>query len=123
MKVYEYLSVAVLAMHLAWILWVICGALATRHRPSLRWFHIGSLIYGILIETLLWPCPLTIAETWLQARAGLTPYRESFLVHYLQKMIYPDVTQELLTWCASAVCLFNLGIYAARFRKRRSGGW
>jgi len=112
---YEILAGAVLALHLLFILWVILGALLTRRHRLLGWVHIVSLVYGIGIEVGPWPCPLTFAEQWLQGRAGITPYRESFLVHYLEALVYPDVPQGLLVWCAAAVCVFNLGIYAWRF--------
>ena len=113
---YQLLAGAVFTVHFAWILWVVFGCLLSRSRRILAGLHILSLIYSILIEILLWPCPLTIAENWLQARAGITPYQEGFLVHYLKALIYPDVSQQLLIWVASAVCLFNLGVYGLRFR-------
>ncbi len=121
MIVYKLLAVGVLVVHLVWIMGVIFGWLFTRNRPVLRWVHILSLIYSILIETLPWPpCPLTIAEQWLKSRAGIRPYREPFLVHYLQALVYPDVSQTLLMWSAVAVCLFNLGVYTIRFRRRHA---
>ncbi len=123
MKVYRLLAVAVLFVHLAWIMWVIFGWVVTRNRPILRWFHILSLIYSLLIENLPWPCPLTVAETRFEELAGIQPYHEPFLVHYLGALIYPDISQSLLTWCASAVCVAILGVYALRFRRRRIAGW
>ncbi|MFQ5737730.1 MAG: DUF2784 family protein [Acidobacteriota bacterium] len=62
---------------------------------------------------------MTIAERWFHGRAGIQPYQESFLVHYLEALVYPNVSQTLLTWCAVAVCLFILGLYGLRFRQRR----
>ena len=53
MNVYQALAVAALTAHLAWIAWVIFGWVVTRNRPILRWFHILSLIYSLLIENLL----------------------------------------------------------------------
>jgi hypothetical protein len=116
---YGVFAGVVLAVHLLWILWVILGALLTRHRPLLAGFHILSLIYGIVIEVAPWPCPLTLAEEWLQGKAGITPYTGSFLVHYLDALVYPDVPQELLVWCAAAIVAFNLGVYGRRFWRRR----
>jgi len=123
LSVYRFLAVAVLTLHLAWIVWVIFGWVVTRNRPILRWFHILSLFYSILIENISWPCPLTVAETRFEELAGIQPYHEPFLVHYLQALIYPAVSQALLTWCASAVCVAILGIYGLRFRRRRTVGW
>jgi len=122
-NLYQILAGVTLAVHMLWILWVILGCLVTRNRPLLRWVHTLSLFYGILIEILPWPCPLTFVEQRLQSWAGMTPYNEPFLVHYLQALVYPDVSQKLLMWCGIGVCLFNLGVYGVRFRRRQSTGW
>jgi hypothetical protein len=104
----------VLAIHLAWILWVICGALVTRGRPWLTGFHIASLTWGIIAETGPWPCPLTMLEDWLETRAGMATYSGSFLVHYLDRIVYPNVPVGLIIGGAIAVCCVNLLIYLWR---------
>jgi hypothetical protein len=116
---YDALAGVVLAVHLVWILWVILGALLTRQRPLLAGLHIISVIYGIVIEVAPWPCPLTLAEQWLQGRAGMKHYTESFLVHYLGVLVYPDVSPSLLVWSATAIAALNLGVYGRRFCRRR----
>ena len=114
----EALAVAVLVLHLAWILWAIAGALWTRGRPWLTAFHVLSLIWGIIVEVGPWPCPLTLAEQWLEARAGMHAsahtWAGGFLVHYLEAAIYPDLPAWVVTGFGVAVCAFNLGIYARR---------
>ncbi|MGH9328139.1 MAG: DUF2784 domain-containing protein, partial [Terriglobia bacterium] len=85
------LAGVVLVIHLLFILWVIFGWLFTRHRPFWRRVHIACVIYGIFIEVSNLPCPLTIAETFLEARGGITPFREPFLLHYLEAFVYPNV--------------------------------
>src|SRR5579872_1427809 len=100
------------------------AGMAANPAPAwLRWAHILSLLYGIAIETGPWPCPLTLAENYFLQRAGIAPYREPFLVHYLEAVVYPDVPPVLLTWCAVAVCGFIVGIYVRRFRHRTASGW
>lgn len=123
MNPYSIAAAGLLVLHLLFILWVAFGALVTRNRPLLRWVHIASLIYGILLEILDWSCPLTPMENWLRGRAGIPMYRGGFLLHYLDALVYPDVPPSLLVLCAVAVCLFSLGIYAVRFRRRRVAGW
>ncbi|MGA8343326.1 MAG: DUF2784 domain-containing protein, partial [Candidatus Sulfotelmatobacter sp.] len=71
---YSVLASSVLGLHLLFIVWVIFGALVARSRALLRWVHITCLIWGILIEILPWPCPLTLLENWLESRAGVEPY-------------------------------------------------
>lgn len=116
---YHAMAVAVLTLHLLFIFWVIGGALLTRRRRVLVWLHVVSLVYGILIEALPWPpCPLTLLEAWLEARAGVTPYHGSFLVHYLEAVVYPDIPLSWLIAGAVAICSFNLGVYVFRYRHR-----
>ena len=122
-RAYHFLAVAVLILHLLWILWVIFGALFTRQRGALRYFHVASLVYGIFIEITPWPpCPLTVLEQWLEEGASITPYHEPFLVHYLEAVIYPDIPLRLLVGCAVAVCVFNLGVYGVRYWRREETG-
>src|SRR6266568_6885247 len=94
---YSALATAVLFLHGLFILWVVFGALLTRSRPILRWLHIGSLVWGILTELLPWPCPLTLLENWLEGKAGVEPYQGGFLLHYMDKMVYPDIAASVLT--------------------------
>ena len=121
---YSVLAGVVLTLHLLFILWVVFGATVTRRRATLRWLHLGSLVWGILIEILPWACPLTWAENWLETRAGIAPYQGGFLLHYLDALVYPDIPPGLLVGSGVAVCVVNLGIYAVRFdHRRRLTGW
>jgi len=123
MNLYRMLAIVALGLHLLWCLWVGLGWLFTRGRPHLRWAHIGSLLYSIFIETAPLPCPLTLAEEWLESRAGIAPYSEPFLVHYLELAIYPNVPLIVLVPTAVALCLFMLGIYVRRYVKRTDSNW
>src|SRR3989442_3108094 len=108
---YSALATSVLVVHALFVLWVIFGAFLARSRPILGWLHIASLIWGILTEFLLWPCPLTWLENWLEGRAGIEPYQGGFLLHYLDKVIYPDISATTLTITAVIICGVNLALY------------
>lgn len=108
---YSALAIFVLFLHVLFILWVVFGPLVTRSRPILRWLHIGSLVWGILTELLPWPCPLTVLENWFEAKAGVQPYRGGFLLHYLDKLVYPDISATLLTVAGVSICALNLALY------------
>ena len=110
-NIYIALSVAVLLLHILFILWVIFGALVTRNRPVLRALHVASLIWGILTELTAWPCPLTLLENWLEARAGVEPYQGGFLLHYLDRLVYPDISVSVLVTVGVLVCIVNLAFY------------
>src|SRR5580692_2697619 len=108
---YSVLAVSVLLLHALFILWLVFGALLTRSRPSRRFLHIGSLVWGILTELLPWPCPLTLLENWLEAKAGVEPYQSGFLLHYLDKLVYPDISASMLTIAGVVICVLNLAFY------------
>ena len=111
MNVYSALAVFVLFLHALFIVWVVFGALVARSRPVLRWLHIASLVWGILTELLPWPCPLTVLENWLEAKAGVLPYQGGFLLQYLDKLVYPDISATVLTVAGILVCVLNLALY------------
>jgi hypothetical protein len=102
-----------------WLLWVIFGAFFTRGRPVLTAVHIASLVWGLAVEVGPWPCPLTALEQNLQERAGITPYSGDFIVHYLDRLVYPDVSPRWLVIGGIAVCTLNLLIYAGRWLRPR----
>lgn len=114
------LAAAVLALHLLWILWILMGWLIARGRPVLSGLHVASLIWGVITELGPWPCPLTLADQYLEARSGATPDRQGFLVHYLDKLIYPDLPETLVEWVGAGVCALILSIYAVRLWRTRS---
>jgi hypothetical protein len=113
-------AVLVLAIHLAWIVFVIFGAFFTRGRPFWSAAHILSLLWGIAVEAGPWPCPLTLAETYFESRAaGTAPYQGGFLLHYLDAIVYPNLPDWMLTAIGVAVCVANLAVYLRRFLMHR----
>lgn len=113
----RWLAALILALHLVWILWVLTGVLFTRGRPWLTTFHLASLVWGIVVEIGPWPCPLTMLENWIEVRAGMHTYSGSFIVHYLDALVYPNLPVALIIWFAVAVCAANLLVYAWRLER------
>lgn len=108
------LADTVLAVHLIWIGWVIFGAAWTRGRPWWSVFHVLAIVWGIIAEVGPWPCPLTMAEDWALAHAGMAGLYGGFVEHYLEEVVYPNLPVDVVVTCAVAVCAANLGIYAWR---------
>jgi hypothetical protein len=48
----------------------------------------------------------------LEARAGVQPYQSGFLLHYLDKLVYPDISASVLTVAGMVICALNLMFYA-----------
>ncbi|MGA7224038.1 MAG: DUF2784 family protein [Candidatus Acidiferrales bacterium] len=113
----------VLFLHLLWCVWVLLGWTVTRHSRLLRTLHIASLFYAIVIELVPWPpCPLTVAETRFETRAGIEPAHGPFLVRVLDAVVYPDVPEWLVVGCAVLVCVAILSVYLCRYRARTGDG-
>lgn len=119
---YQAIAASVLSLHAAYIAWVIFGAFFTRGRPRLAALHVVTLVYGVIIEIFGFWCPLTALENRLEVRGGVSTYRGPFLLHYLDAVVYPNVSSNLLVAGAVAVCALNLWIYARRVRVRHSLG-
>lgn len=118
MRFYAALAEVVLFTHLLWCAWIVFGWALTRCRRFLTWLHIGSLVYAIFIELTPWPpCPLTVAENWLEMRAGIQPQSGPFLLHLLDAIVYPDLPERAVVGAAVAVCLMILVVYARRFAR------
>ena len=108
------LAIFVLLLHALFILWIVFGVVLTHSRPVLRWLHIASLVWGVLTELLPWSCPLTLLENWLEGKAGVEPYQGGFLLHYLDKLVYPDMSVTALTVVGLLICVLNLALYGRR---------
>jgi Protein of Unknown function (DUF2784) len=112
-----------LFLHVLWCGWVLLGWTVTRCRRLLRTLHIASVVYAIVIELVPWPsCPLTVAETWLEARAGIERTHEPFLVHVLEAVVYPNLPEWLVVACAAFVCAAILSVYLRRYLRRTTNG-
>jgi hypothetical protein len=124
-EMFELLVLAegVLFLHLVWCAWVVAGWAVTRRRRLVRRLHIASLVYAIFIELTPWPpCPLTVAEAWLETRAGIQPERGPFLMRVLEGIVYPDLPEWIVVGCAVMACVLLLAVYVRRYRRRAPDG-
>ena len=115
----KFIAIAILSAHLLWIVAVIFGAAFTRGRPVWSALHIVSLIWGIVVEVGPWPCPFTLAEQYFETQAGMQAYQGSFLLHYVDKIVYPNVPWWVIGTVGVMVCGLNLMIYIRRFLEVR----
>jgi len=120
---YAFLSDAVLVLHFALVLFVV-GGLVGIWVGNLRgwrwvngwWFRLLHLAAIGVIVAQTWlgaDCPLTTLEMWLRAQAGLETYRESFIAHWVQRLIYYEAPLRVFTWIYT---LFGLLVAAAWWR-------
>jgi hypothetical protein len=112
----------VVAIHFAFVLFVIAGGLLVLWRPVLAWAHLPAAVWGAWIELSGGICPLTPLENALRARGGGAVYDESFVERYLVPLIYPEsLTRELQTMLGVLVIVTNVAVYAVVIARRRRG--
>jgi len=110
--VFSIAAAAVLLLHLAFVLFVVFGALLVARRSRLAWLHLPAAAWGFYIEASGRSCPLTTLENLLRMRAGQAGYGDSFVEHYLLPLIYPgSLTGELQLALAAGVVGVNLVLY------------
>jgi hypothetical protein len=117
---YALAAVLVPAAHLAFVLFVVCGALLVLRRPRLAWLHLPAVAWGVFVELTGRGCPLTGLENGMRLRAGWAGYGETFIEHYILWLLYPaGLTRGAQFVLAGAVVAINLLLYARIWRRRR----
>jgi len=110
---------AVVAFHLLFILFALLGGLLVWRWRCLVWLHVPAAVWGVLVELMHWPCPLTPLEQSLRQAAGQAGYRGGFVEHYLLPIIYPaGLTPQIQVVLGLIVLLINGLIYAAILKQR-----
>ena len=116
---------ATLIVHLAFILFVVLGAVLAARWRWMPLLHLPAAAWGVYAELAGALCPLTALENRLLVLAGHSGYGGSFMEHYLLPVIYPaGLTREIQQLLAVTVVLLNVVIYAwlVRCRSRRDDG-
>lgn len=120
---YSLMADAVLVFHLAFIIFVMFGALLVLQRWVWIWLHLPAVAWGMAVEFLHLYCPLTPLENSLRIKAGIAGYEGDFVGHYLIPLIYPaSLTPQLQIGIGALVLIVNLLAYAlviTRWRSRR----
>ncbi|TDV63259.1 DUF2784 domain-containing protein [Pseudomonas sp. LP_7_YM] len=120
---YSVMADTVLIFHLAFIMFVMFGALLVLKRWVWLWLHLPAVAWGMAVEFLHLYCPLTPLENSLRIKAGIAGYEGDFIGHYLIALIYPaGLTPQVQIGIGALVLIVNLLAYAqviSRWRVRR----
>lgn len=117
---YQILADAVLAVHVAIVVFVVGGLvlilLGNRlgwqwvNRRWFRYLHLLAIGVVVLQAWLGVLCPLTTLEMWLRAEAGEAGYTGSFVQHWLQRLLYYEAPPWVFI---VAYSLFGLAVLLA----------
>jgi Protein of Unknown function (DUF2784) len=110
--IYKILADVVVAVHFLWIVFLIFGGLlGVRHR-AIKIFHVAGLLFAAVIQVSGWYCPLTDLEVWLKSHyAPGVAYRGSFIIHYVEKLVYIRISHGEVIALTILLCIFNGWVY------------
>ena len=114
------LADALVAFHLAFIVFVMLGALPAFRWPRVVWVHLPCVAWGVFVELAGWICPLTPLEVELRRKAGLQGYTGGFIENYVIPVVYPDaLTRALQVGLGFAALALNVFLYWKLWRRSR----
>ena len=124
------LADAILVLHVGIVAFVILGAIAIFiGRTRWRWVrgfgwrltHVLLMVFIALQAWLGALCPLTVWEQALRRRAGQASYGESFIEHWLSRLIFFDAPWWTFVAAYSAFAALVIAAWFFVPPRRRSG--
>ncbi len=117
------LADAILVLHVGIVAFVVLGALAIALGAwrkwawvhGLRWrlAHVALMVVIALQAWLGALCPLTVWEQALRRQAGETTFRESFIEHWLSRLIFFEAPWWAFVAAYTAFAAFVIALWFA----------
>ena len=109
---YKIFADIVVFIHFLWILFLIFGAFPGVRNKAIKIFHISGLVFAFVIQIFGWYCPLTHLEVWLRAKHDPSlSYAGSFIIHYVEGLIYIEISAWLIFSLILLLIVFNVRFY------------
>ena len=125
---YKIIADIIVVMHFVWILFMLIGFILTLcgffwkvlfDRWLFRTIHLFGIAYVSLLAIMGRYCPLTVWENSLRARyASSLTYPGSFMIHYVEKLIYPNVNPLIIRLPTAFIAVFTVFIFIIKPPKR-----
>src|SRR5262245_44842420 len=120
-SVAHVLATLVVAVHVAFVAFVVIGGLFVLRWRKLLYLHLAAVVWAVYVEWSGTICPLTPLENTLRAAAGLETYAGDFVAKYVFPLLYPEgLTRGAQLAIGAAVIAVNGCVYAVLLRRRRS---
>lgn len=118
--IYKVLADGMVLIHFLWIVFLFLGAIWGIKNKAIKIFHLSGLAFAFLIQISNWYCPLTYLEIWLRSKHNPTlSYTGSFIIYYVEKMVYLELARSVIILFTLILCAFNLWVYLKRNREYR----
>ena len=117
---YGMLADLVVLIHFLWILFLILGAFWGTKNGTVKILHICGLAFALILQLSDWYCPLTHLELWLRSKQHPSLiYKGSFIIHYIEKVVYVELSHTMVILLTILLCGFNVWLYFVRKARHR----
>ena len=132
---YRIFADIIVITHFVWVLFVLAGFILTLygffslyifHSGADRWrkffdkwlfrtIHAGGILFVSIFVMLKQYCPLTLWENTLRVKYDPSlAYEGSCIVHYVQKLLYPDINPLIIRGVTTFIALFTILVFIIR---------
>lgn len=116
---YKVTADLVVVVHFLWIVFLFLGGIWGRRNSFIKIFHLSGIGFAIFIQIFGLFCPLTYIEVWLRSKHDpQLAYSGSFIIYYLEKLIYIEVPGYLIFIFTIALFVFNIWLYLKKKIKK-----
>lgn len=117
--VYRIFADIVVLLHFLWILFLMLGVFFGIRYKIVKIFHISGIIFALVFQIFNWHCPLTYIEIWFRAKQDPTSsYSGSFIIHYIEKLVYIDMSRNLVFMLSILLFICAIWFYLRTGRKK-----
>lgn len=110
-------------IHFLWIIFLLFGAIIGRKFRAVKYLHIAGLGFAVIMQIFGWYCPLTHLEVWLRQRhEPLLTYRGSFLIHYVERIVYVELTPGIIFVLTIILIVASVFLYRKGNKRDSEGG-
>lgn len=126
--IYKILADTIVVIHLIWILFMLTGFILTVagfwqkkffDRWVFRTVHLFGILYVSLLALMGKYCPLTVLENILRRKySSSLVYPGSFIIYYLEKLVYPEVNPLVILIPTIFISLFTISVFIIKPPKK-----
>jgi len=121
---YKTIADIIVVLHFIWIIFMLFGFFLTIYgffrKKIFDWWlfrtlHLLGILFVGILTLLRRFCPLTILENISRIKYDPeSTYPGSFIVYYIENLVYPDVNQIFLRILTLLASLFILTVYVIK---------
>lgn len=118
---YKIIADLIVVVHFLWMLFMLLGFFLTLKgffnpkffdRWLFRTLHTGGILFVAILVALKQYCPLTLWENALRIKYDPSlVYAGSCIVHYVQKLLYPDINPLIIRTVTTFIAIFSIVVF------------